>query len=403
MKEADFEFCEFTDCSFFAKEPINSSFNNSNFTNTRFFDITFDSCTFTSACFESCHFIKGAIFCSTLENAVFKNCQFENINLSHLNMDYVEFEGPHMTGVTLAMSQIPFIFGCLEYLLNTTDNIIIEGAKNKIISIKNYRDKVLPLLIQHFMDTEQYFPLANIQLALKDYDAAKESLKRGISISVETRDFRMLKYYCHLIAKSGYFKPDTLHMFYRNIYRISPQGEGSYAEQRNFTRHIAEIKASLFGQSTSPHLNVTVRTDITSQKVSLLSRILEMFFTISKTDVGYGVNQTEMLVSENSPLLVELNVYGSERALILLLCAIIKICGTAGNVHQQLLSTAETLPSVNHMDKLVQEYIEQMREIPVTLILSEYYLSNFEEISFERIPCYYYNSQISTTKCIGEM
>lgn len=403
MKETDFEFCEFTNCSFFAKEPINCSFNNSNFINTNFYDIEFDSCTFTSAYFENCHFRKGGIRCSTLENSVFKNCHFEDMDLSILNMDYVELDEPHMVKVKLAMSQIPFMFGCLEYLLKTTDSVKILGAKNKTISITEYKNKVIPLLIQHFMDTEQYFPLSNIQLATKDYDSAKESIKKGISISAETRDFRMLKYYCHLIVKSGYYKPDTLHMFYRNICRLSPQGENSYIEQRNFTRHIAEIKAALFGQNSSPHLNATIRTDITSQKVGLLSRILESLFTISKVDVGYGVNQTEILVSENSPLMVELNVYGSEKALVLLLYAILKISGAAEDTHQPLLSVAEKLPATMHIDKLVAKYIEQMKELPVTLILSEYFLSNFKENMFDSIPCYYYNSHISASKYISMM
>lgn len=401
MKEADFEFCEFTDCSFFAKDPINCSFNNSNFINTTFYNIEFDSCTFTSAYFEDCHFKGGGIHCSTLENAVFKNCHFEDMDLSHLNMDYVELEEPHMTGVTLAMSQIPFMFGCLEYLLETTDTVKISGAKNKTISITEYKNKVIPLLVQHYTDTEQYFPLSNVQLALKDCDSAKESLKKGTSVSVETRDFRMLKYFCHLIVKSGSFKPDTLHMFYRNICKMSPQGEGSYTDQRNFTRHIAEIKAVLLEQNASPHLSVTMRTDITSQKAGLLSRILETFFTISKTDVGYGINQTEILVSENSPLMIELNVHGSESALVLLLSAILKISGVTGNMHQPLLSMAESLSTTENMDKLVAKYTEQMKEIPVTLILTEYYLSNFKENMFDSIPCYYYNSQKSTPKYIG--
>lgn len=401
MEETDFEFCEFTNCSFFAKKPINSSFNNSNFIDTRFYNIEFDSCTLTSTYFENCYFKGGSIRCSTLENAVFKNCHFEEMNLCILNMDYVELDEPHMTEVILSMSQIPFMFGCLEYLLKTTDSVKISGAKNKYISIMDYKTKVIPLLMQYFTDTEQYFPLSNLQLALMDYDSAKESLKKGISISVETRDFRMLKYYCHLIAKSGYFKPDTLHMFYRNICKMSPQGEGSYNDQRNFTRHIAEIKAALFGQNSSPHLNATIKTDITSQKVGLLSQILEMFFKISKTDVGYGTNQVEMLVSENSPLMIELNVYGSERALIVLLSVLLKISSMTGTTHQSLLTIAENLSIAVHMDELTDQYIEQIKEIPVTLILSEYWLNNFEETAFCSIPCYYYNSHILTPKYIG--
>lgn len=401
MKESDFEFCEFTDCCFSSKLPITSSFNNSNFVNTQFNNITFESCTITSAFFENCHFRGGAIRCSTLENTVFKNCHFEKMDLSFLNMDYVELYEPHMTKVILAMSQIPFIFGCLEYILKTTDTVKISGTKKKTISVSQYKNKVIPLLMQHFTDTEQYFPLANMQLALSEYDAAKENLVKGLSVSVEDGDFRMLKYYCHLISKCGYFRQDALHMFYRNICKMSPQGEGTYAEQRNFTRHIAEIKAALFGQNPSPHLNATLRTDLTSQNANLLSQILEMLFTVSKIDIGYGINQTEMLVSENSPLIIELTVYGSENALIILLATLLKILGISETTHQQLMCIVETIPYAKNMDKLIDKYSEQVSKSPVTLTLTEYYLSNIKETAFKEIPCYYYNNQISTPKYIG--
>ena len=394
FQETDFEFCEFMECKFWNKEPISCSYNNSNFINTDFYDIEFDSCTFTNAYFENCHFIGGRISFSTLENAIFKDCFFKDMDLRYLNMDYIELNDPHMENVVLPMAQIPFMYGGLQYLNNTKDSVKISKGKINSITPKEYFSNVIPLMEQHFAETKQYFPLANIHIALGRYDLALNALKEGLSISVENRDFRMLKYYCCLIAQSGCFKPGDLHMFYNNICRLSPQGKENLNEQRNFVRHIGEIKSILFSSNPLPNLNITFRTNIVSQNISELSKVLEALFTITKTNIGYGGNQIEMLVSENSPLIIELKINGTEKALIALLSAFIKLTNEEQNALISLPTGGLDSSFTNKLYVLTDEYCTKIKELSVSLCLLEYYLENFTEYSFNNKTCYYYNNFI---------
>lgn len=397
MHQSDFEFCEFSNCNFQNKTPINCSYNNSNFINSRFFDVTFDACTFTSSYFEECQFDGGEIRYSTLENSAFRDCTFNNMDFRCLNMDYVEIISPHMNNVVLPMAQIPFMYGCLNYLLETKDDVKISKGKDADISIHEYFEKVIPLMKKYFDESGQYFPLSNIFIALKEFDSATHALKKGLSIAVENRDFRMLKYYCYLIAKSGCFRPDTLHMFYNNICRLSPQGKGSTNELKNYTRHIGEIKAILFEQTSISNLNMTIRTDIQSKNISELSHILESIFTISKTDIGYGVNQVEILITENSPLIIELRVSGNENGLVCLLAAMTKLLNVEEKVNLSLPYIDTDNHFIQQLYKTSEDYSRIIKSYAVNLTLVEYYLGNFKKDCFKDIPCYYHNSSVCHT------
>lgn len=392
MGETDFEFCEFSDCNFHSKEPICCSFNNSTFINTRFFDINFDTCTFTNAYFERCQFVGGRISYSTLENSCFKECEFNNMDFRNLNMDFVELNNPHMKNVILPMSQIPFMYGCLSYLLSTKESVRISKGKNGAMSPQAYLEKIIPYMEKYFEESKQYFPLSNIYISLEKYELAIQTLKNGLAESIESRDFRMLKYYCYLIAKSGCFKSDVLHMFYNNICRLSPQGKGSYNEQRNYARHIGEIKSILFSQTSGPNLNMTVRTDIHSSNISKFSQILEAFFAMSKTDVGYGINKVGALIRENSPLVLELRVQGDENSLIILLTALAKMLDVDDSVIMLLPSIDTESSSINELYEEALQYRSKLKKLSVSLILTEYYLGNFKKYCFDSIPCYYSNN-----------
>lgn len=397
MDECDFEYCEFYDCEFDNKSQIRCSFNNSSFINTKFRAIDFSSCTFTNAYFEGCQLLNVKIEFSTLENSCFKNCYYEGMDLRCLNMDFVEFDTPHMSEVVLPMSQIPFMYGCLEYLYNTKDCVKLSKGESEVLPISEYFEKVIPLMKTHFEETRQYFPLSNIYLTLKDYDCAIDSIKKGLSAAISDRDFRMLKYYSYLIAKSKCFKPGTLHMFYNNICKLSPQGKGAHNELKNYARHIGEIKAILFSNSSKPTLWMTIRTNLHSRNMSNVAQVLEAFFAVAKKDIGFGENQAEVLVAENSPLIIELKVCGEERGLSVLLTGLLKMLGIQRDkdsllplpIVQAEISIDECITDLYDMS---ETYCEKFRAMSVQLLLVEYYIEHFQSINFDDKPCYYYNS-----------
>lgn len=389
--EPDFEFCEFSYCNFYNNTPIKCSFNNSNFLQTYFHQIQFNSCTFTNTLFEECHFIGGTIEYSTLENSSFQDCYFVDIDLTNLNMDFVEFSNPHMRNVTFSLSQIPFMYGCLEYLLNTKDDVKISNRGNKAFSPKEFFRIVIPEMKKYFTETQQFFPLANIYLCLNEENLAIQSLKNGIANAVENKDFRMLKYYCYLIAKSKRFLPEVLHMFYNNICKLSPQGKSSLIEQRNYAKHIGEIKAILFQKTDLPNLSIAWRTNLLSNDISKMSCLLKTMFSLSKKDIGYGKNQVSLLISENSPIVIELQIRGTEEGLIALLRTFTQLDASFCNI-SHLLPEAEYSIDFSTLDADTQQYKELIISQNIQLSLTEYHMSNFKENYFIDKPRFYYNS-----------
>lgn len=390
-EEPDFEFCEFSNCDFYNDTPIKCSYNNSNFLQTYFHQLQFSSCTFTNTLFEGCHFVEGTIEYSTLENSSFQDCHFVDIDLANLNMDFVELSNPHMRNVTLSLSQIPFMYGCLEYLLNTKDNVRISNKGNKTFSPKEYFKIVIPEMKKYFTETQQFFPLANIYLCLNEEDSAIQTLKNGISNAIEDKDFRMLKYYCYLIAKSKRFLPEVLHMFYNNICKLSPQGKGSLIEQRNYAKHIGEIKAILFQKTDLPNLNIAWRTNLFSDDIPKMSCLLKAVLSLAKKDIGYGKNQVSVLISENSPIVIELQIRGAEEGLIALLRAFAQLDASFCSSSYLLPETEYTI-DFSRLEADAQQYKEQIVNHNIQLCLTEYYMSNFEEKYLVDKPRYYYNS-----------
>ena len=316
MYQPDFEFCNFEDCSFITEEKIVSSFNNCNFINVIFDGAFFESCTFTGALFENCVFRNVTIRSSTLENALFDNCVFENTNLRNINMDYVHMNNPHINGSVFPFSQIPYIFGFFQYLMSTNDLVLISSGKNQTISREKFLKDALPLLVNYWKEksinrSEFYFPLSNFYIANKDFSNAITYLKAGLESAITTHDFRMIKFYCKLIAESDLFDYTTLNRFYDMIKLLGSISSNSKTELRSFMRNIGEIKLILFHSKKSPSLIIRFRTNLFVKDSDKVGVILNKLFSIAKMDI-YNPNKVETILSENSPLLISMEITGIE-------------------------------------------------------------------------------------------
>lgn len=316
MYQPDFEFCNFEDCSFITEEKIVSSFNNCNFINVIFDGAFFESCTFTGALFENCVFRNVTIRSSTLENALFDNCVFENTNLRNINMDYVHMNNPHINSSVFPFSQIPYIFGFFQYLMSTNDLVLISSGKKQTISREKFLKNALPLLVNYWKEksinrSEFYFPLSNFYIAQKDFSNAITYLKAGLESAITTHDFRMIKFYCKLIAESDLFDYTTLNRFYDMIKLLGSISSNSKTELRSFMRNIGEIKSILFHSKKSPSLIIRFRTNLFVKDSDKVGGILNKLFSIAKMDI-YNPNKVETILSENSPLLISMEITGIE-------------------------------------------------------------------------------------------
>lgn len=400
IDQADFEFCEFYDCEFIAKSPINCSFNNSGFSNTVFTDIKFQGCTFTGCVLQECYFDRGNIVNSTLEGAIFRQCTFQKMDLRYLNMDYTEFEDPKMLDVVLPLDQIPFIFGVLQYLNYTSDPVKISKKETRTITVNRYLTEIIPLLCEHFTNTEQYFPLANIYYALGKNEEGLEATKKGLIASMAIRDFRMLKYFCKLIAYSKVFKPGVLHDLYNNyICRLLPQNEAGVV-MPNYSRQLFEIKELLFSSPNKASFRISLKTDIRLSDNQKLGKLFESIFSIGKQYGEFRGNDIKAVLQQNSPLIITIHVTGDELQLASLLVAYLSLAGISEDEIQTFPGVSKyylTLPSqIEHaqeLENLAHVQRKELQNIAVSVSLIEYYMENFRLFTTQNEPTYYFNSR----------
>lgn len=399
LDQADFEFCEFYGCTFESNAPIVSSFNESSFVETEFLQVHLHSCTFTGVFFQSCIFDGVRITVSTMENSLFRQCSFHNMDLRLLNMDYIELDHPHMENVILPLDQIPFIFGALQYLKDTKDSVKISKGESGSMTPAAFFKNVIPLLCIHFSRSEQYFPLANIFYSLDEKEKGYKAITDGLIFFISLRDFRMLKHFCKLIAYTGAFRPHTLHNLYHNyICRLYPQ-DAVGVDVPNYARHIVEIKALLFSSTQRASFHLTLGTNIRSFENWKLGKALESLFSLARHRGEFHENDIEMVLRQNSPLQITVQLSGNEIQLLELLTAYLSLAGIADEDAQELPVIAQyrrMLPACmdrnQSLGAIVRTYQQELEKLDIKMVMLEYYVENFRQFSGGNGSAYFFNS-----------
>lgn len=402
MNVPDLEYCKFNECRFISskQERLTASLNNSSFIASYFKNIAFYGCSFAESYFENCTFDNVEIEFTTLENSLFRNCTFKNMDLSNSNLQFVEFIQPSFINSKLPLFLLPYTIGGLQYCQETNDNLIIVSEKGDIIPREDFFTSIIPLLIQEYECTEDFFPLANIYITLQNYQKAIEILKKGLTVSVAVRDFRMIKFYCKLIVYAGVFNAHTLHDFYHLICRLIPQGNEKKSELHSYIKNIGEIKDILFSSSRRPILHVTFITNIFTNDVSKVAILIEKLFKIAKIN---NLNQSELRLSENSPLLIDMSISGSEEDILPLLPALISL--TLENVDQGIAVVQHNICSMVKENKELSRRVEECKMhcglLGITLSLAEYFLENCTSSFLDSGSLYFYNGNLKRNNLLN--
>ena len=397
MELSDFEFCEFRHCEFDFKFKISASFNNSTFFETEFNNVIFDSALLTGSYFQKCVFNHVTIAYTTMENALFQDCTFQDVNLQNLNMDYVELVNPSMKNVILPMAQIPYMFGCLQYLMTTDDIVSIVGSNNESITKQKYISEVLPLLIEYFLEKKEYFPVANIYISQGNSTLAFQFLVEGMAEAVAQRDFRMIKFYSKLISKNEVFPQKVLHDFYHRLCHLLPVNN---MEAMSYIKNIGEIKYLLFDRTSKTTLHFSFYTNFYSKEIDKVAHVIGRLFKIAKMSSSMKSNDVEIKLSENSPLLIEVDVSGNIEDLITLLPKLIILTG----ISEQQLNIYPPFDSIDNDDTLslflqtesdleIVEFREECLKLNLHLTIMQYYIFDFNKRIEENKSIYYYNRQ----------
>ena len=306
---ADFEFCDFSGCHIEIPRVSDCSFNNSNFTKTTFKNSEFGICTFTNAFFEESVLDNVNITFSTLESACFSKCIFKNIDWRNLNLEYVEFINPYMSNVILPSAQIPFMFGMLNYLNETRDDIKIS-ANGTLVSVNQFFDNEIPKLIENFEKRTIYLPISNICFfgRNKNYDKALEFLTLEVTDCSTNRDYRGIKFCCKLISMCEIDKR-YLNKIYNRMTNIGASLAPQSIEMKNFSRNIGEIRNILFSKKKSKYLLIRLRANIGIEGSERFAELINRFQNLAKPSHSKMLN-VRFSLEYNSPLYIELKIEG---------------------------------------------------------------------------------------------
>lgn len=293
---ANFQYCDFTgstiknfDCNLVMDT---SNFSQSNFSNAKLIDINITACTFSQVLFERTLIQNCRIISSTFENSFFGTAYLRDLELRNINIDYADFSGVKMDNVVVPFSQIPYTFGGLSYLFSTSDNVWVSSKINSSnrISVDEYK-RVVPSLGIYYLSINEFFPLANIYIAVGNDEYALKAIVNGLLYSVNIRDFRMLKYYCKLATTNTRFTNDNLKYLYERISELLPVSDLTNSELHNYLIHFGEIRTMLLDNDyRKPSLEIIIKTNIDSDdahRVGLLirfiNRILDEVGSLSKS------------------------------------------------------------------------------------------------------------------------
>lgn len=365
FKNALVDFCLFYKCCLETKNQengiINANLGNSNIIESQISNLSILQSTVSNVLFEDTTFHKAKIEYSAFENSVFRNCRFEKMELRNLNLEYVEFINPRFNDVVLPYAQIPYIFGILLYIRDSDDSLWISSTSDNRISVDEYF-ALLPSMIPYYLSEQEYFPVANIYIALNEYEKAFEAILNGMKKAGYEKDFRMLKYFCKLAITSGWCNREKIRQLYSFIYDINNFEPMIEYERHNYYMHLGEFrKILLFHNDTLPTLHMHMHTNILpheTEKVSFLVHTLDQILdTVKNNDVISSVE-----LHHESPYDLILIVIGAFFVLQTAAKGLSVLCEPIKDI-QEITMNQQQIKLNQQEIELNQEKIEKMNHI----------------------------------------
>lgn len=262
LSGTNFQYCYFNKTNFINSTVIKgANFSHSVFIDCHFEAITITESTLYDCYFENCTFGTSSIKSNTLENSILCNCKIENIDLSHINLEYMRFDNVHMENVILPPYQIPYIIGATTYIKNTSDTVYIYTDSGNIK--RQQYCELYEELAMYFYAHDEYFPVANIYIALNKQELAFECIQLGIREACDYFDFRMVKHFCKLACSNEMFTHLQLKVLYDLITSLSYDNKWDLNTLHSYMLNIGEIKEILLNNSLhKERVEFVIKTNI---------------------------------------------------------------------------------------------------------------------------------------------
>lgn len=309
----------------------NCNVENSNFSQCYISETIWKNCSLDSTNMAFSH-ISNSEICASKPSNLAECCLddviLEEIRLTNLNLEFAHFKKITMKNVTLPFSQMPYIFGGLNYIFETNDSINISSHINDshVISIEDYKNALYDMEI-FYNYRQEFFPLANIFLAFHRYEEALIAILNGITISATQRDFRMCKYYCTLITEYGQFSSEKLNLLYQAIDNLAPQSSLSKSQYYQYMQHMPRIRAMLLDNPNNyPSAILKFETNISNtdtKKITLLYECIDEYLHLN----GVELIQPKISISHNSPTLFEMFLCGNPQTILAITQVILSTIG----------------------------------------------------------------------------
>ena len=277
--ESNLQYCQFIQSEFSNTIFSSTNLSYSNFYNTIFDHVSFKGSTVSEILFEKCSFRNCSFSSSMMENTIFNDCILETVRFEKTNVEYMELKSCNVKNLYLPISQIPYIFGIVDYL---AEEKIKVNTDEKIISISEYI-QIQQSLVIYYTSINEYFPLTNIYFSTGDINSAYCSIIEGMKQSIIQRNFRMLKFYCKQAAKGNIFDYNKLRELYQIIEHYVNITEMNIYEQRSFIYNVAEIRSLLIDNIYDlPTARIELQTNIDSVESSKVIQFIEYIDAVTE-------------------------------------------------------------------------------------------------------------------------
>lgn len=393
LNQSFFEKCKFVNCKFTRTSFVNSKFSNCEFINCDlvsanlrnsimenclfdkdniFLNTKLGNCQFVNVRFIGCKLDAVALDEATFIDCLFSNntwdavstnlCEFKNTTLDavlfrNMNFEYSIFNNIHMNNMKIPFPTIPYIYGGLQYLTTTNDNVRITSQHNikKGISKNDYLSQLDDLEV-FYSYSYNYFPLANIYLAKNKLNHCKAAIIFGIENASLKLDLKMIENLARLISFNDIFSMNERYDIFNNtISHISslntPIGDNQINEC------IFKLRTYLFNSGNDSSLHMSIKTNIENEKkLSVLIGIIENIIAEENNKCSYNIE-----IRHNSPYELFVNLFSNYETVCYILGVLIF---SFKGIDKVLKTTYEHIKAIQEIKKqsLENKILEQKIE-----------------------------------------
>ncbi|MBD5087445.1 MAG: hypothetical protein HDT30_01345 [Clostridiales bacterium] len=344
-----FPSCDFRECNFFYNQSemveIKSlDLNRSVFNGCTWIKTFFNSANMEEVIFNNGNFIDCKWRSVSVENAIIRKSLLKNMRFASQNFDFMTIIDIQSENVVFPFPAMPFIINGLTYIYNTKDNIRFTSYKNGKqgrINRKDYLQLIKEFEI-YYVNTENYFPLANILIAQKRLEDALISVVRGIGHSIRHRNFRMILNFCKLLKDNFLFTIQHRKKLYYIILNEISKEKLSSIDYEIFSLYIGKIKEILIGTTNNTYVIIDMKTNIESSETQKIALIIH---EIEKNIEFYLSNKEEHHIElrHNSDENILIQIASDPERLVIFLSAFLQCLGFVGAAIKKLTDKSKEM------------------------------------------------------------